>query len=372
MDIEVFNFIGVTIARATDKYISGGLNGMIDTIRPFIYVCLTVYISLKGYAQIFGKTDDLLRDVVIQCLIVTCITSISLNAVNITTYVQGSIEAFASGLSSAISTVNGADSNDVNVFKLLDKLSTSGIEQVAYCFDQFKVTRGNTYGWFIAMLVVGASTASITLTAAVIIIGSKFLLTVLLLISPLFISLACFPATRRFFDSWAGKVVENTLVQIICVSVITMSVSIVDSYLKMNGLTSAAEDGLYPLSIAFQLLVVFGVLTFVIKQIPNISGSLAGGFASAAMTLKDVMQPAQTAAGLAKTGVAAAAGFMAGRGQAPADASDVGSRQPWAQQQGNNITSGNGEQYRSSDEAKKQQLVKDMIAERTRQNTEQR
>ncbi|MDA1379120.1 hypothetical protein PCI56_03645 [Plesiomonas shigelloides subsp. oncorhynchi] len=75
------------------------------------------------------------------------------------------------------------------------------------------------------------------------------------------------------------------------------------------------------------------------------------------MTLRDVLAPAAAVAGAA----AGAAGFLAGR--ATENAADVG----------NQISSGqntsHGERYRSPDEAKKQQIVKDMIAERTRNNS---
>ncbi|MGL4927158.1 MAG: type IV secretion system protein [Plesiomonas shigelloides] len=362
MDIAVFSYIGESINAATKTYITDGIQGLIDTIKIFIMLCVAVYISLKGYASITGKSDDVLKDVVIHCVVVVCITGLSLNAANYTTYIIGGIDAWAGGLAQGISKAAGVGGggSELNVFETLDGLLTEAVKQASYCFAKMSLWDSESWDWIVAAIAVLGTLGAVTLTAGIIIIGSKFLLTLLFLLGPLFLSLACFPATRRFAESWFSKLMENCLVQVFGVAIITLATTIISKFIDYNSLEGEAN----PLAIAAQIVIVAGIMTFIIRQIPNLAGSLAGGFASGAMTLRDVMAPVATVAG-------AAAGFLAGRNKAPSDAADVGNRQTWDQQQGNQISRGSssGESYRNSDEAKKQQIVKDMIAERTRQNS---
>lgn len=359
MDVSVFQYVGGAINEATKVFLAEGLQNFINTLSPFIILCVTVNIMLKGYASIFGKSNDALKDVVIHSIIVVCITGLSLNVSNYTMYIIGAIEGWANGLSAGITSSFHADGGNVEIFKTLDGLLSQGINQARLCFAKMSMWDSESWDWIFSAIAVLITLGSVTLVAGIIIIGTKFLLTLLFLMGPLFLTLACFPVTRKYFDSWFNKLMENCLVQVFGVSVIMLSTLIIEHFLKYNSL---GEGDANPLAIAAQIMIIAGIMGFVIRQIPNLAGSLAGGFASGAMTLRDVLSPAQTAAGLAKTGVTAAAGFMAGRA---ADASGVG-------QQGNNISRGNGEQHHRSEEAKKQQMVKDMIAERTRQNMEQR
>lgn len=89
MSVAVFAFINETINNATKVFISSGLQNIISDIKPLVVIGVTLYLMFKGYLQIFGKAEGLLRDTVIHCVVVICITSISLNVVNYTTYLMG-------------------------------------------------------------------------------------------------------------------------------------------------------------------------------------------------------------------------------------------------------------------------------------------
>ncbi|MGL4926834.1 MAG: type IV secretion system protein [Plesiomonas shigelloides] len=354
MDIAVFAYIGDTIANATKTFISGGLQGLIDTLRPFIIMCVTLHIMLKGYLQIAGKTDEVLKDVVIHCVIVICITALSLNAANYTTYLIGGVDNWASGLAHSITAAigNGSTGGESTVFDTLDNLLTSAVDQAKSCFAKMSVWSTESWDWIFAAFAVIITLGAVTLVSGIIIIGSKFLMTLLFLLGPLFLTLACFPATRRFFDSWASKLMENCLVQVFGIAIITLATSIINEFLLENSL---GEGDANPLAIAAQIMIVAGIMLFVIRQIPNLSGSLAGGFASGAMTLRDVMKPTQDLAQGAKNISTHAQDFMSRRSEA-------------ANEQGNNIS--RGSTSTSKDAMKRDQLVKDMIAQQTRKNME--
>lgn len=353
MDISIFSYIGSSIDSATKSFIIDGVDSLINSIKILVITGVTLYIMFKSYLQIIGKTDDLLRDTVTHCIIVICITGLSLNATNYTTYLIGGVNAFADGLSSAISTVTGTGDRGT-VFDTLDRLLVQAIEQANTCFAKMSLWDSESWDWIFSAIAVLISIGAVTLLASVIIIGSKFLLTLLFLLGPLFLSAACFPATRRYFDSWVGKLMENCLVQVFGIAITTLLISIIKHFLDINKL---GEGDANPLAIAAQITILSGVMFYILRQIPNLAGSLSGGFASASMALRDAINPAGKVA--QTTGYAlGATGYAISSAATQARRADMQ----------NQIQRGASASTASRAEMKREQMIKDMIAEQTRKN----
>lgn len=341
MDISIFQFISKTIDNATNNFLVDGLEGLMSAISPLLVSGIAIYIMMQAYLSIMGKSDDLAFDVFKHCLVVICITGLALNIENYTTYVIGSVESIASGLASAVS----GQSQGNDVYQSLDGLLQKGLEQVGYSVSQVGM-RPSSWTWFFVAIAIIAAIGSLTLTSAIIIIGTKFLLTFLLILGPLFLVFACFPATKRYLDSWVAKIFENCLVQVLGVMVITLAIAIIDHLLTIYDVNATNN----PIAVAVQIVIVVGILLYVIRQIPNLAGSLAGGFASSSMSIKD-LNPFKDSP----------------RRQQQADPSpkDNGrkGRETWEQQQANKITSGNNQ---SKDPVSR--VVRDQIEKHNRMN----
>ncbi|MGR6830954.1 type IV secretion system protein [Aliivibrio wodanis] len=344
MDITAFSYIGKTIDNFTSDFIVSGIGGLIGAISPLIMMGVTLFLMFKGYLQIFGKTDDLARDTVILGIQVITITTLVLNVDNYTFYIIDGVSSLSSGISSAIS--KNESGNDI--YQTLDGLLMQALEIAVYCLSKVGWTEG--YLWAFVAMVILASIAILTIISAIIIMGTKFLLTMLFVIGPLFIAFALFPITRKFFDSWVTKIVENVLVQIFGVIIITMAIEIISNFIGKN---NPAVEGINPTGVMIQIVVVTGILTWVVKQIPNLSGSLAGGFASGSLTFKEAM---------AAPAAAAAAKFLNG---AP-KGKDKPQRDSWADQQANQVTKGNPQA--SPQQTKGSQAINDKIAEHNRKS----
>lgn len=288
MEVGVFSFIGTAITDATNAYLVGGVTSVITVITPMIALCVTIYVIVNGYLIYAGKIENPATDLFIKCGTILVFTGLALASTHFNTYVVGGVEALGEGLAGAMSNSNNTD----NVYQLLDALMQTALEQSLYCFKQMGLNPA-TWSWFLTAIVTLVSTTSLTLASAIIIIGSKFLLTMLLLIGPLFVCLGIFPLTRKHFDSWLGKLFENVLVQVFSIAVISMSVAITNHFFSGNDITTNSRVN--PIGVAFQVLILCGILTFIIKQIPNMAAVLAGVFSSASMTLRDVMKPAAMA-----------------------------------------------------------------------------
>ncbi|MGF1804074.1 type IV secretion system protein [Aliivibrio sifiae] len=339
MEITAFNFIGTTIENVTNTFIVDGASGLISGISPLIITAVTLYLMFKGYMQIFGHTEDLARDVLISGLQIICITTLALNIDNYTHYILGGVSALTHGLSDAI----GGNSSGGSIFQTLDALLTQAVDQMVYCFSKVGWTDGWIWG-IVGIIILGVVTG-VTVVSAIIIIGTKFLLAVLFVLGPLFITLAIFPITRKFFDSWVGKVIENMLVQIFGVAIITMALHIISSFIGQN---SVSADDIQPMAVATQIGVVTGILIWVIRQIPNLSGSLAGGFASGVLTFKDAANPLNKSLNDKKGG---------SNSDAPKNAS-------WDEQQANQVKGG-GAQH-APQQTKSSQAIHDKIASHNR------
>ena len=341
MDITAFSYIGNTIDNFTSDFIVSGIGGLIGAISPLIMMGVTLFLMFKGYLQIFGKTDDLARDTVILGIQVITITTLVLNVDNYTLYIIDGVSSLSSGISSAIS--KNESGNDI--YQTLDGLLTQAVDIAVYCLSKVGWTEG--YLWAFVAMVILASIAILTIISAIIIMGTKFLLTMLFVIGPLFIAFALFPITRKFFDSWVTKIVENVLVQIFGIIIITMAIEIINSFIGKN---NPAVEGINPVGVMAQIVVITGILTWVVKQIPNLSGSLAGGFASGSLTFKEAMA------------APAAAKFLNG---AP-KGKDKPQRDSWADQQANQVTKGNAQA--SPQQTKGSQAINDKIAEHNRKS----
>lgn len=321
----IFEFINDTISNAISSFLMDGISGVIAAISPLVLISVTIYIMGQGYIQLFGSSNDSMLNVIKHCLIVACITALALNVSSYTTYVIGVVESVASGLSSAVS----GQSQDSNVYQTLDELLNKAVEQAGYSFGQVGLDP-SSWTWFLIGLIILASITSITLISAVIIIGTKFLLTILFALGPLFLVLACFPITKRFLDSWIAKLIENIFVQVLGVMTVTLAIKIIEYILTTNDVNSGGN----PVLIAVNVVIISGIMFYVIRQIPNLSGALAGGFASASMSFKDLKAGANAGVNSLKS---VGTGINKFKGNEPSERSQ---RDTWEQQQANKIKGG--------------------------------
>ena len=286
MDVGVFNFIGLSIENMTNAFILDGAGNLIDAIKPLVISCVTIYLMTQAYLQIMGKTDDLAIDTFKTGVVVICITTLTLNIDNYTMYVVGGVKYLGDGLTSALlpRAISG------NMFEALDGLLEKGIDQAVYCFERAGWSP-SSWMWVFCAITIIIAIGGLTTVAATIIIGTKFILTMLLVIGPIFIIAACFPLTRKFIDSWLGKLFENILIQVFIVTIVFFALSMINKFIEVNDISRAEYSN--PAGIVIQIAIICAILVYVIRQIPNLAGSLAGGFASAMMQLPNLpkLQP---------------------------------------------------------------------------------
>ncbi|WP_188012742.1 type IV secretion system protein [Photobacterium damselae] len=283
-NLGVFKFIGVTLDNLINQLVLGSVQNLMNGIMPLVVVGVAIYIMVQAYAQITGRSNDLAIDVFYSCLGVVCITTLTLNVGNYTTYIVGGVQALGDGLSSAIST----GKQDQSIYASLDNLLQQGLILSGQYFNKVDWPP-TTWVWAWSALIVFVSMTALTLISAIIIIGTKFVLAILLIVGPLFLTLACFPVTRKYSENWISKVFENILIQIFGVTIIYLALDVLDSFLGFVD-TGVPEDfqNVMAFSVPTQVLVIGFILAYIIKQIPYLASTLASsGISAGLLSLPD-------------------------------------------------------------------------------------
>ncbi|GAL14620.1 inner membrane protein of type IV secretion of T-DNA complex VirB6 [Vibrio astriarenae] len=217
--ISPFTFLGGTIENLVNKFLVTGAGNMMDWLSPIVLVGVALYFMMKGYEQLFGDSRELAPDVVKRCLIILCITALALNVDNYTDYVMEFINALGAELSAA---VYSGEQTPVSVYQSLDSMLIKGIGQVSQALSRVGLTSPSTWDWIITAVVILVGMCGLTITAALIVIGTEFMLKILLVVGPLFLVAVCFPATRPHFDNWTKKIIEMVFIKMFALAVITL------------------------------------------------------------------------------------------------------------------------------------------------------
>ncbi|GAL13893.1 inner membrane protein of type IV secretion of T-DNA complex VirB6 [Vibrio astriarenae] len=72
--------------------------------------------------------------------------------------------------------------------------------------------------------------------------GTEFMLNLLLVVGPLFLVAACFPATRPHFDNWTKKIIEMIFIKMFALAVITLGLSVISAFLGKNNIEGVVNN----------------------------------------------------------------------------------------------------------------------------------
>ena len=97
---------------------------------------------------------------------------------------------------------------------------------------------------------------------------AKMMVSLLLVIGPLFIMFAFFPATRELFKAWTGQVLNYLMLNLLFAIALNL-------FVKITDLTVLSPEGGFVDS--FFGFVLFIIMSFVAVQIPALASSLTGG-----------------------------------------------------------------------------------------------
>ncbi len=248
--------------------INSGSANVISLISPLIAVCFNIYVLLILWSYWRGTIDEPINDFLTRmvgwALVLALGMNVQLYSEYVVPFVQGLGDQLATALTGQASTSSGLDgllSSYINACAL--------IYQNAHGFDIIGAV------WVISVIIVFA--VPFMAFAAAYIILSKFALGLLLALGPLFITLALFPATRRFFENWVNQCFNYSLL---------VALYAAAGAVEVNFATSIAPQGsVFP---SIQQVVEIDAMGFIFLIIalylPGLAASLSNGLGISAMS----------------------------------------------------------------------------------------
>jgi len=156
----------------------------------------------------------------------------------------------------------------------IDTIWNSGAEVASTLWNRGSLLAGDT-GFYFAGVAVYLLVGFVCVYTLFLMSLSRIALAVLLALGPIFIVLAMFEGTRRFFDAWLQELANYGLVSVITVLVDALMLDLLRSYAEQ---TAARGDTLATVD-ALNLTLAAGLVLLVLRQVLPIAARLAGGFA---------------------------------------------------------------------------------------------
>ncbi|MDR0564684.1 MAG: type IV secretion system protein [Azoarcus sp.] len=296
MAMGVFEYIGTTVESAMSAFVTSGIGNVIGVITATATAGVTLYFVLMGYMIIAGRIQAPFEEFVLKCVKIAIVAFFALNAGNYSGYVMGGIKSIESGLSSAMPSVGAAP--PANVYQTVDRVLEKGMEQAAKCLgpkaDEASI--GPMFGWILAGGIIAVGTVILVLVGGVMVLLAKLMLAVLFVLGPFFIMLLMFPATARYFDSWAGQAMSYTMTIVICSAVLSLGMVCFDHQITSLGIDSMSADDASPIAMACEVAILTAAFSYLTYQAGGLAGALAGGMGMAAVTFGQMANPFKRAA----------------------------------------------------------------------------
>lgn len=271
MSLDVFTKVFARIDTTVQSTIIGNTSNVISIISPVLLAGFTVYVILVTWSY-FGTTlEQTMFDLLKRILAWGVIISFSLN---IGSY-NASVVPFVLGLGEGLANIfSGGGTASATALDGLVNLLFDMIAKNSEAADQVSGIEGiseKLAAFFYNLLIILVFSVFLIIAAAYIVLAKVFL-AILVVLGPIFISLALFPATRQYFSAWVNQVVNYNLYFLL----INVVGAIFISYIN----ATFTEEALLTDSGIIQLILVLLFFAIILLKLPEMASGLAGGIAA--------------------------------------------------------------------------------------------
>lgn len=267
---------------------------VINIISPVIMSAFILYVLLVAMSYMKNNSDitEIGGDLIQRFIGWSVVIGLSMNIGNFTSIVVPMVN----GIPQEIMQIFNGGTAGTGIETQLDTLIDGYIETLTTGWDNASGIESSIIALVVSLVVVVCGILSVVITSSYLLLA-KLVVAVLLVIAPIFISLALFPTTRQYASLWVAQVVNFGLLLILTSVVASVQLAL------LNALTGSELTWTY----AFQLAVTSGVFIVIFMKIPEIASALSGG-----MVLNGYNQTGRAVAGGAKTAGGAVKGAGAG------------------------------------------------------------
>ena len=262
---DLFTSIDTSLA----SYVSSTSASVITWLTPVFSNLLIIYIAMLGYAHMMGAVEEPLLDAFKRVVRIGIILTLALS---VGTYSSVIVDFLYNGPEQLAAVLTGTPPGAT----LLDDLYKLGFEIGDRAWDEGGILDGD-FGMYMIAVIMWIGTIILTAYAAFLLLMAKVALSVLLAVGPIFIVLALFPTTQRFFDAWIAMTINYGLLVVLAIAV----VQIIVGGLFAPQLTAIHAAGGVSTGNVLNAIILVTVSTLILRQVSTISSALGGGIALA-------------------------------------------------------------------------------------------
>lgn len=253
-----YNNLFKGIDSVVNAAISTNVVAVINFLAPILNSMMIIYVAWLGMQMIMGKVESPLKESIFHILKIVTVYSFAINAGLLNDMI---VEVLTKGPEDVARIFANTDTSS------LDAVLKKGFEVGDIAWNKAGMLDFGLI--FVAIFIYGA-TLMVTAYSAFLIILSKLFIAVLVAIAPIFISLALFDSTKRFFEAWLGQALNFFLTIVLVFAVLSLFMSGYQSF--VNNLAADAN------MMGVGQLVIFSVIfVLILMQIPAVAAALGGG-----------------------------------------------------------------------------------------------
>lgn len=260
------------IDNTLGTFIGNTVSNTISAINPVVYTMLLIALGWFGWSSMMGVHDMPIKQLAVKMIQWSVVISIATNTGLHSQYIVNFFWQSPDALANAIIQSTGANGS-ISSISFIDRLFVkfddiaNQFNQQGITFSDFGASLGNKIFAWIIWIMGGL----LTMTAAFQFIMAKTALAVLIGVSPIFIILAIWTNTRKFFESWLGQVLNYMFLPMLTAAFISVVLTALDQLLPQAGGVTEQK--------AIEMIALTGVSLFLIVQVPSIASALGGGVA---------------------------------------------------------------------------------------------
>ena len=284
--MHIFQTVNADLQSMTSGFLVHQIQTMITMLTAVVGGAVTIYLAWQLYQIMYGKGNQPIMEFAFKCLKIGVIAYFALNAQHysndVVTLINGINQSLTEGIMGKGTIAQG-----------LDGILNHALSQLNFCQNQLRLMHASTWSWIIVIVSILLGYLGFTVETAVLVFGSQVIITLLVSVGSLFLVALMFEPTKRFFDSWVSKLVEQMLTIMLAMLVSNMMMQMFTTILTVNTLTSVTN----PFAISMEVLVVGAISFWALSKCNQLAGSLSGGFALGVMQLSDLSEGAKKSYG---------------------------------------------------------------------------
>ncbi|ECO4189897.1 type IV secretion system protein [Salmonella enterica] len=267
MAITICKEIFDAIDQLTEGMLAGGTTQLMNTVSSMFCCCTCIYFGIKALIWYKDGVDLPIMDILWEFIRLAVIGAFSFTV----PYYIAHIVPFVTNLPNEIIAILGQHETSTNA---LDDMLTVYIKSMLDFYDKLNFSFGSMgtafAGLFILVLYFIGGLPFILISFATLMV-TKIATQLFLILGPLFIAFAMFPATKDLFNNWWRLMAALMLTNIL----FNVSFSFESAFINTMMINGGKIDITWPK--IFAMVLTFTSFFFLAKAIPGFASTLTGG-----------------------------------------------------------------------------------------------